>query len=224
MSYQLLGHGLGQIRVNDGHIRSDLKVGDGVLDALLVVGDDGESRHLGGGAGSRRNGAEVCFAAQRRDAEHFAHLFKGDVRVLVLDPHGLCGIDGGAAAHGNDPVRLKLQHGLGTAHDGLHRRIGFDALEQLHLHAGFLQIAHGAVQKTEPLHGAAADTDHCLFAGKGLQRFQRTFAVVQIAGKGKTSHNVLPPIIRYSQSDTLNAAHGRRFIILIIGQTQRRIN
>ena len=168
---QLLGHGLSQIRVHDGHVRGDLKVRDGVLDALLVVGNDGESGHLGGSAGGGGNGAEVCLAAQRRDAEHLAHLLKGDLGVLVLDPHGLGSINGRAAAHGDDPVGLKLQHGLSTAHDGLHGRIGFDALEQLHFHAGFLQVLHGTIQEAETLHGAAADTDHCLFAGKGFQRF-----------------------------------------------------
>ena len=116
---QLLGHGLSQVGIDDGDVRGDLEVGDGVLDALLVIGDDGEGGHLGGGAGGGRDGAEVCLAAQRRDAEDLAHLLKGDLRVLVLDPHGLCGVNGGTAAHGDDPVRLELQHGLGTAHDGL---------------------------------------------------------------------------------------------------------
>ena len=194
---QLFGHGLGQIGIDDGDIGGDLKVSDGVLDALLIIGDDGESGHLSGGAGGGRDGAEVGLAAERRNAEHLAHLLKGDLRVLVLDPHGLCGINGGAAAHGNDPVGLKLQHGLCAAHDGLNRGIGFDALKQLHFHAGFLQVANSAVKEAEPLHGAAADTDHGLFAGKGLQGFQSTLAVVQIAGKSKTSHR---KYLRFNQN------------------------
>ena len=207
---QLLGHGLSQIGVHDGHVRGDLEVRDGVLDALLVVGDDGEGGHLGSSAGGGGNGAEVCLAAQRRDAEHLAHLLKGDLGVLVLDPHGLGCIDGRAAAHGDDPVGLKLQHGLGTAHDGLHGRIGFDALEQFHFHAGFLQVLHGTVQEAETLHGAAADTDHCLFASEGLQRFQSALAMVQITGQSKTSHNI-----------NLQNYHGTRsavpyFIIMLI--------
>ena len=197
---QLFGHGLSQIGVNDGHVRGDLEVRDGVLDALLVVGNDGESGHLGGSARGGGNSTEVCLAAQRRDAEHLAHLLKGDLGVLVLDPHGLGCIDGRAAAHGDDPVGLKLQHGLGTAHDGLHGRIGFDALEQLHFHAGFLQVLHSTVQEAEALHGAAADTDHCLFSGEGFQRFQSALAMVQITGQSKTSHNTKPPkIVRHTQ-------------------------
>ena len=197
MGNQLLGHGLGQIGIDNGDIGSDLKVGDGVLDALLIIGDNGESGHLSGGAGGGRDGAEVGLAAERRNAEHLAHLLKGDLRVLVLDPHGLCGINGGAAAHGNDPVGLKLQHGLCAAHDGLNRGIGLNALKQLHFHAGFLQVANSAVKEAEPLHGAAADTDHGLFAGKGLQGFQSTLAVVQIAGKSKTSHR---KYLRFNQN------------------------
>ena len=190
---QLLGHGLSQIGVNDGHVRGDLEVCDGVLNTLLVVGDDGEGGHLGSSAGGGGNGAEVSLAAQRRNAEHLAHLLKGDLGVLVLDPHSLGRVDGRTAAHGDDPVGLKLQHSLSTAHNGLYGRIGFDALEQLHFHAGFLQVFHRTVQKAEALHGAAADTDHCLFAGEGLQRFQSALAMVQITGQSKTSHNVKPP-------------------------------
>ena len=53
--------------------------------------------------------AQKCaLLAQRRDAEDLAHILKGDVRILVLDPHGLGGVDGGTAADGNDPVRLEL--------------------------------------------------------------------------------------------------------------------
>ena len=198
VGHQLLGHGLGQIRVHDGHVRGDLKVRDGVLDTLLVVGDDGESGHLSGSAGGGGNGAEVCLAAQRRDAEHLAHLLKGDVGILVLDPHGLGRVDGGAAAHGNDPVRLKLQHGFGTAHDGLHGGVRLDAFKQFDFHAGFLQVGDGTVQEAEPLHGAAAHTDDGLFAGEGLQGFQSALAMVQIAGKGKTCHKSYLQKIRYS--------------------------
>ena len=45
---ELLGHRVGQLGVNDGDIGRDLKVGNGVLDALLVIGDDREGRDLGG--------------------------------------------------------------------------------------------------------------------------------------------------------------------------------
>ena len=135
---QLFGHGVGQLGVNDGDIGGDLKVRDGILDALVIVGDDREGRHLGRSAGGGGDGAEVCLAAQRRDAEHLAHLLKGDLGVLILDPHRFGCINGGAAADRYDPVGLKLQHCLGTLHDGGDGGIGLDALKQLDLHAGFL--------------------------------------------------------------------------------------
>ena len=133
---EFLRHGVGQLRVNDGDIGGDLKVGDGVLDTLLVVGDDGERRDLGRGAGGGRNGAEMGLAAQRRDAEHLAHILKGDIGVLVLDPHGLGGIDGGAAADCDDPVGLEFFHSGSALHDCLDRRVRLDAFKQLNLHAG----------------------------------------------------------------------------------------
>ena len=65
---------------------------------------------------------------------------------------------------------------------------------------GTAAIVHSTVQEAEALHGAAADTDHCLFAGKGFQRFQSALAMVQITGQSKTSHNCKPPkIVRHTQ-------------------------
>ena len=133
---ELLGHRVGQLGVNDGDIGRDLKVGNGVLDALLVIGDDREGRDLGGRTGGGGDGTEVGLAAQRRDAEHLAHILKRDVGVLVLDPHGLGCVDGGAAADCDDPVGLELFHGGSTLHDRLHGRVGLDAFKQLYLHAG----------------------------------------------------------------------------------------
>ena len=179
---QLLGHRLGQIGIDDGDVGGDLKVGQGVLDALLVVGDDGEGGDLGGGAGGGGDGAEVSLGAQLGQAEDLAHILEGDLGVLILDPHGLGRVDGGAAAHGDDPVGLELAHGLGAAHDGGDGGIGLNALEDLDLHAGLLQIGDDAVQETKALHGAAADTDHRPLAGQCLQHLKGALAVVEISG------------------------------------------
>ena len=131
VSHQLFRHGVGQLGVDDGDIGGDFKVGDRILDALLIIGNDGEGSHLGSSAGGGGDGAEVCLAAQRRDAKDLAHILKGD------DPHGLGGIDGGTAADGNDPVRLEFLHCSRALHDGLNGRVRLDTLEQLHFHAGF---------------------------------------------------------------------------------------
>ena len=52
MSNELLGHGFCEIGVYDSDIGSDLKISDGVLDALLVISDDGESGNFGCSTGS----------------------------------------------------------------------------------------------------------------------------------------------------------------------------
>ena len=145
------------------------KVKKARLDALLIIGDDGERGHFRCGAGSRGNGAEVCLLAQLRQAEDLAHILKRNVRVFIFDPHSFCGIDRRAAAHRDDPIRLELDHLLRTLHNGLNRRVRLNAFNQLDLHAGFLQIADCTVQKAETLHGAAAYTDDCTFSFECFQ-------------------------------------------------------
>ena len=77
------------------------------------------------------------FLAQLRQGEHLAHIFKRRLGIFVLDPHGLGRIDGRAAAHGNDPIRLEADHGLRAAHDGLDGRIRLNAFKQLDFHSRF---------------------------------------------------------------------------------------
>ena len=178
VGHQLLGHGFGQVGVHDGHVGGDLKVRDGIFDALLVIGDDREGRHLGSGAGGGGNGAEMGFLAEFRQAENLAHILEGDVRVFVFDPHGLSRVDGGAAAHGDDPVGLELLHGLGALHNGFNGGVRLDAFKQLYFHAGFLQVRNGFVQEAEFLHGAAADADDGPFSFQCFQSLQGAFAVV----------------------------------------------
>ena len=101
-------------------------------------------------------------------------------------PHGLCRVDRRAAADGDDPVRLELAHGFCAAHDGFDGRIGFNAFEELNLHAGLAQISFYAIEKTKALHGAAANDDERPFASEGFERFQRAFSVIKIAGECKT--------------------------------------
>ena len=135
---QFFGHGLCQIRINDCHIRGDLEIGDGVLDTLCVICDDRESSYFCCSAGGRRNRTEVCLLPELRDAEYLTHFLKGDIRVLIFDPHSLCRIDGGTAAHCDDPVRLELLHGCCALHNGFNGGIRLDAFKELNFHTGFL--------------------------------------------------------------------------------------
>ena len=51
VGHQLFGHGVGQLGVDDGDIGGDFKVSDRILDALFIIGNDGEGSHLGSSAG-----------------------------------------------------------------------------------------------------------------------------------------------------------------------------
>ena len=50
---------------------------------------------------------------------------KVGIRMLIEEPHSLCGIDGGATAQRDDDIRLEVAHDCYAAHDGLYRRIRF---------------------------------------------------------------------------------------------------
>ncbi len=193
MSNQLLRHGLSQIGINDGNIRRNLEVSDGILDALGIVGDDGECSDLGSSTGCRRNSTEMGLLAELGQTKYLAHILKGDLGIFILNPHGLGSIDRRATTHGNDPVRLELLHGLCTLHNGFYRGIGLDAFKKLNLHACFLQIGNSLIQKAKTLHGTAADTNDGSLSFQSLQCFQGAFAVIQITGKCKSCHKNQPP-------------------------------
>lgn len=131
-------HGLCQRRVNDGHVGGDVEICQRVLDALGVVGDNGERGHLGGCAGCGRDRQEFGLLSQLREVKRSDEILEGGVRVLVERPHGLRRVDGGTAAHGNNPVGLVLSHHLGALHHRLNGRIRLHILKKLRLDAGFL--------------------------------------------------------------------------------------
>ncbi|MPN28468.1 hypothetical protein SDC9_175910 [bioreactor metagenome] len=87
-----------------------------------------------------------------RNAEHPAHLFKCNFRIFVFYPHCLGRINRRTSAHRDDPVWLKLKHGIRAAHNGFNGRVGLNAFENLDFHAGFFQISDGFIKKSELLH------------------------------------------------------------------------
>ncbi len=115
VSAELSGHGVGELGVDDGDVGRDVEVGQRVLDALLVVGDDGERGDLGRGTGGRGDGAEVGLAAELREGEGYDGLLEGLLGILVEQPHGLGGVDGRAAADademGEPPPMPMIQSG-----------------------------------------------------------------------------------------------------------------
>ena len=189
MSAQLGGHGVGELGVDDGDIGRDVEVGQRVLDALGVVGNDGERGDLGSGAGGRGDGAEVSLLAKLREGERLDDVLEGLLGVLVEDPHGLCGVDRGAAAQGDDPVGLELAHGLGALHHRGDGRIGLDALEELDLKAGVLEVLLDVLKEAAATHGAAARDDDGLATLEVLDLVAGALSKVQVTRVGKTSHN-----------------------------------
>ena len=192
VSAQLGRHGVGELGVDDGDIRGDVEVGQRVLDALGVVSDDGERGDLGSGTGGRGDGAEVSLLTELGEGERDDGLLEGLLGILVEQPHSLSGIDGRAAANGDNPVGLELAHGLGALHDRLDGRVGLDALEQLDLETGLLKVGLDVLQKTAAAHGAAAAHDDGLAALEVLDLVTSALTKVQIARIGKTSHTVPP--------------------------------
>ena len=181
VSCQLLRHCLCKVGINDGNIRSDLEVCDRVLDAVVVVGDDGERGNLGSSTGSGRNSAEVCFLSQLRDTEYLAHILKGTFRILVLDPHCLSSVDRRAAAHCYDPVWLEVEHLCCAVHNGGYRRIRLNAVDDHYFKASFLQIVLRFVKEAETLHRAAADNDNSLFSLESLQVLECALSMIDIS-------------------------------------------
>ena len=189
---ELGGHGVGELGVDDGDVRGDVEVGQRVLDALLVVGDDGERGDLGGGAGGGGDGAELGLGAELREGERYDGLLEGLLRVLVEQPHGLGRVDRGTAADADDPVGLEGLHGLGALHDRLDGRVGLDALEDLDLETGLLEVGLDVLQEAAATHGAAAGDDHGTGALEVLDLMTSALTEVQVARIGETSHFIPP--------------------------------
>ena len=179
---ELLGHRLGEVRIDDRDVGRDLEVCNRVFDTLLVVGDDGERRDFRRRAARGGDGAELRLLSQFGDAEHLAHILKGDVGILVLDPHCLCGVDGRTAAHGDDPVGTEIEHRLRALHDRFDGGIGFDALEELYFHACLFEVGDRLIEEAEFLHRAAADADDRLLTFQRFERFERALAVIEVSG------------------------------------------
>ena len=138
MGNELLRHGLCQSRVNNGNIRSDFEVSNRVLNSFLIVRDNGKCGYLGSGSGSRRNRTELRFVSQCRDTEYFTHIFKGAIRILILNPHCLSRINRRTSADGNNPIRSEILHLLCALHYGIYGRIGLNPFKKLYFHTGFL--------------------------------------------------------------------------------------
>ena len=194
VSNKLNRHAVSELRVNNCDVRGNLEVSDWVLNALLVIGNDGECGYLSCGTGSRRNCAEVSLGAELRKTKDLAHVLKSGLWVLVLDPHSFSCVDWGAAADSNDPVWLELGHLSSTAHNGLDGRIGLDALNVRNLKTCGLEVILDVIKEAAATHGAAARNDNCPLTLEVLNLVTSALAKIQIAWICKTSHK---PLLNY---------------------------
>ena len=190
---QFFGHGLREVRVDNRHIRRDVEVCERILHTLCIIRDNGERSHLRRRTGGGRNRAETRLGAQRREIEWDAELFKRGVRILIERPHGFRRINRGAAANGDDPVRLELTHCRRAFHNGLDGRIRLNAFKGHNFHACLLQVADNLVKEAKPFHGAAANYDKRLCTLECLKRIERAFSVIKIPWKCKPCHISEPP-------------------------------
>ena len=188
MSYQLLRHGLCQLRIHDCNVRGNLKVGDWIFNSLFVVCDDGECGNFCSCSGCGRNRTEFCLGAQLWQSEYHAHILKGYFRIFVLNPHCFRRIDWRTATDCYNPIRAKVLHKCRTLHYGLNGWIRLDSFKYTNFHSGLFQITLCFVQETEALHGAAAHTDNRFLSFKLFQHFQCTFAMINVSWVSKSLH------------------------------------
>ena len=184
----LLGHGKGEFRVGEGSARTHIRAG---ITGLLIdvhAGNDGAGGHFGAGSGQRRDGD---------DGQHLAdgHLLADDVPRLAVVVHGrgdgLCAVNGGSAADGQQDVALFLAADAVALQDGLIARVRGDAAHLGIGDAGFLQAADDGVIRAVALDGTAAVDDQRL----GAPLMDGIHQILE-AGRAKihTSRNIVPKV------------------------------
>ena len=197
-SGRLVGRqGVGELRIVDGEGRAGQIAAQAALDAaVLHVGDDG---------------GVAAFGTGRREGEHNAEgqgrlgLLLAGIKVPHIalvgdaDGRGLGGVDGGAAADGQQEVDVFLPAKLdGLAHEG-EARIGLHAAHFKQLDAGGLHTGHHSIVQAAALDGAAAVLHQHALGAKVLQKLAHLLFGVPAehdAGRravNKVSHGSIPP-------------------------------
>ena len=145
---QAAGRGHMEVRVDDGHLGQQLVIGQGILDARALIGDNGEGRYLAARAGGGGDGDEVGLFAHPGEGVHaladiheaHGHIHKVALGMLVHHPHDLGRVHGAAAAQGDDAVGREIGHLLGASLGAGQGGIGRDVKERGVLDAHFVQL------------------------------------------------------------------------------------
>ncbi len=132
-----LGHVHHVVRVHDGHGGQQFIVRQRPLGAGVAVGDDGEGGDLGAGAGGGGDADQLGLLAHLGELVNALADIDEDggqvqevlLGMLIHQPHDLGGVDGGAAADGDDDIGLELVHGRQALHGVLDLGVHTDVIE-----------------------------------------------------------------------------------------------
>ena len=147
----------GERRVDERHVGHEERAHEALLHVELLVGEDGDGRALGAGAGGGRDGDDrQALALDLVDADVVVH------RVAGVGQHGggLGDVDRRAAAEAHDEVVAALLDDADDLLDGAHGRLGDGLVVEGDLEAGVDQRrldvdAHAAVA-----HALVGDDEH----------------------------------------------------------------
>ena len=178
---QPLGGGHVEVGVDDGHVGHQLIVGQRVLDAGVLIGDDGEGGHLTAGTGRGGNGDEIGLFAHLREGvgaladihEAHGHIHKVDLGVFIHHPHDLTGVHGRAAAQRNDAVGLEGRHLRGALLGAGQRRVGLNVIERGVLNAHGVQLIRNGLGIAVVVQEAVRHQKNLFLAQYGAQLIQR---------------------------------------------------
>ena len=158
------------VSVDDGHFGHHLIVDQGPLHAGVAIGNDGEGGAFGAGTGGGGDADQLGLLAHLGEEadtlpdvqEGGGHVQEALFGILVHDPHDLGGVDGGAAAHGDDDVGLELVH-LGQAlHGVLDLGIHTDVEELGGLNAHVTQLVDDGIAGAQLIQGGVGDDEGTL--------------------------------------------------------------
>mmetsp|Transcript_3474 Transcript_3474/g.8220 ORF Transcript_3474/g.8220 Transcript_3474/m.8220 type:complete len:300 (-) Transcript_3474:316-1215(-) len=154
------GHPLGEVWVNDSHLRGEAVVADWVLPAVGASND----RKWGNLRTRSRCGGHtdeiLDFGTERREIHYplpYVHEPRSQaahrhVGVFIHQAHDLSCIDWTSTAKSNNSVRLEVHHSLHPTVDASYRRVGRDFIKYPYSHSTRLEHVEQGVDKPKGNH------------------------------------------------------------------------
>ena len=137
-----------EIGIDNSHIGKQLVICKRILHAGLLVGDNREGSDFGSGTRGGGDCNEIRLFTHLGEGvnsladidESHRHIHKVGFRMLVKNPHYLCGVHCGAAAESNNGIGLESTHLCGALGRIGKGRIGLDVKEGCMLNAHFVEL------------------------------------------------------------------------------------